>query len=174
GYKCLQAVIRAQPDDATVYVVKRVSSKSFPICCLVYCGHGGGSKYIKTSDCRRDDCKASVLLMGCSSALTYRPGNRYETLGTCAYYQIAKSPNVVGTLWDVTDKEMNRYLEALLTIWLGFRNPNREQQDYRCANISDHSDSLLQALAYARNYCKLPFLTGAAIVSYGLPLFNGN
>jgi len=60
---------------------------------------------------------------------------------------------VVGNLWDVTDREIDRYLEATLRNW-----------------FSDGSCDLVQATQAGRSACKLQFLIGAAPVVYGIPV----
>ena len=88
--------------------------------------------------------------MGCSSAAQQDLG-AYEPYGIVRAYMRAQCPSVVGNLFDVTDSDIDRYLESVLQQWLGGR------QD------------LSQCVADARGDCKLPYLVGAAPVIYGLP-----
>jgi len=60
---------------------------------------------------------------------------------------------IVGNLWDVTDREIDRFLESTLRQW-----------------FSDGSCDLVQATRAGRSACKLEFLTGAAPVVYGIPV----
>ena len=62
---------------------------------------------------------------------------------------------MVANLWDVTDKDIDLFLEELLHAWL------------KSANKKD----LASCVAVSRDVCKLPYLIGAAPVVYGLPLF---
>ncbi|KRZ97975.1 Separin [Trichinella sp. T8] len=134
-----------------------------------YVGHGGGSRYLKNAETRFSTCNATVLLMGCSSGrLLY--GRRYEQVGPVAYYQMAKSPNVVAALWNITDKDVDRFLDALLRIWLRFESPTKPDIIPATPLEAMQTRDLLIALNHARQFCKLKFLTGAAIVSYGLPV----
>ncbi|KRX97569.1 Separin, partial [Trichinella pseudospiralis] len=136
---------------------------------FVYVGHGGGSRYLKNAETRFSTCNATVLLMGCSSGrLLY--GGRYEQIGPVAYYQMAKSPNVVAALWNITDKDVDRFLDALLRIWLRFESPTKPDIIPATPLEAMQTRDLLIALNHARQFCKLKFLTGAAIVSYGLPV----
>ncbi len=66
------------------------------------------------------------------------------------------SPAVVGNLWDVTDKDIDRYCISLLD--------SAFQQD---KNVGV---SLPEAVSSARKACKLSYLVGAAPVYYGLPI----
>ncbi|KAG8465051.1 hypothetical protein KFE25_012414 [Diacronema lutheri] len=68
-------------------------------------------------------------------------------------YLLGGSPSVVGTLWDVTDGDIDRFCAALLA---------------ECA--AEGGVPLLPALARARAACKMVRLVGAAVVSYGLPM----
>lgn len=64
------------------------------------------------------------------------------------------SPCVVGNLWDVTDKDIDRLTEALLNSLL---KPGED----KC---------LATLLAQCRSVCRLPYLIGCAPVVYGLPV----
>ncbi|KAF0719417.1 Aste57867_1050 [Aphanomyces stellatus] len=116
---------------------------------FLYCGHGSGEKYIP-----RDVLPSPApvaLLMGCSSAKLSTFG-LYDPEGMLAAYLDASSPAVVGMLWDVTDRDLDRLSLRLLRGWF------------------EDQMSLGLALAIARRECKLPFLNGLAAVCYGLPL----
>jgi len=59
---------------------------------------------------------------------------------------------VVGNLWDVTDRDIDSFLQLTLR------------------QFSDGSCDLVEAVRAGRSACKLAFLTGAAPVIYGLPV----
>ena len=80
-----------------------------------------------------------------------RPHGDLTPSGTPLHYLHARCPALVANLWDVTDGEIDRFSKALLD-GLGA------------------GGGLLTALTTARAACKLPFLTGAAPVCYGVPL----
>jgi len=61
----------------------------------------------------------------------------------------------LGNLWDVTDRDIDRYAEALLRAWLGAPRPGAP---------------LLHYMAEARRAPRLQHLIGAAPVAYGLPV----
>lgn len=63
------------------------------------------------------------------------------------------SPSLVGTLWDVTDGDIDLYTQYIIENWV------------------DASNASLAAIAGdARTICKLSSLVGAAPVVYGLPV----
>lgn len=66
------------------------------------------------------------------------------------------SPSIVGCLWDVTDRDIDRYLEELLRRWL--------QPDKRT--------SLLDSVHQSMDVCKLPYIIGSAPTVYGLPVYT--
>ena len=103
---------------------------------LLYCGHGGGQACFRRSQIenlmkgRSQDegassstvdlpCRATVILMGCSSGKlesVNRKGTSsvanlpifYEPEGIALSYLLAGAPCVVGNLWDVTDHDIDR------------------------------------------------------------------
>lgn len=84
---------------------------------LLYMGHGGGAQYIRNRQIRRlDKCRATALLMGCSSASLADVGD-FEVYGLIWSYMLAGCPAVVGTLWDVTDKDIDLFTGRLYEEW---------------------------------------------------------
>lgn len=84
---------------------------------LLYMGHGGGAQYIRNRTIRRlGKCRATALLMGCSSASLADVGD-FEVYGLVWSYMLAGCPAVVGTLWDVTDKDIDLYTGRLYEEW---------------------------------------------------------
>ena len=65
------------------------------------------------------------------------------------------SPALVGNLWDVTDKDIDRYTKALLD---SITDPSKSDW-----TLQDH-------VALTRTACDLRYLTGSAPVVYGLPV----
>eukprot|EP00727_Mastigamoeba_balamuthi_P009220 m51a1_g4920 putative separin (1853) ;mRNA; r:223679-233009 len=121
---------------------------------FLYCGHGTGEQYLPGNELRSLKHCPAVLLMGCSSGSLLVQGD-FEPTGMAINYLIARSPAVVGNLWDVTDGDLDLLTLALFDNW----GPER---------------SLAAALALARNACKFPYLVGAAAVCYGVPLLVQN
>jgi len=97
-----------------------------------------------------DKC-AATLLMGCSSgSLTYK--GCYAPQGAPLSYLIAGSPAVISNLWDVTDKDIDRFGKAMLTSWLqeeslaALENCPRCNQlvkEFGCLEIDDRRDDTL-------------------------------
>ncbi|KAI3394159.1 hypothetical protein diail_3169 [Diaporthe ilicicola] len=84
---------------------------------LLYMGHGGGAQYIRNRTIRRlDKCRATALLIGCSSASLTDVGD-FECYGLVWSYMLAGCPAVVGTLWDVTDRDIDLYTGRLFEEW---------------------------------------------------------
>ncbi|EQC30287.1 hypothetical protein SDRG_11864 [Saprolegnia diclina VS20] len=119
---------------------------------FIYSGHGSGEVFLHR-DVLAGWSKASVaLLLGCSSGRLKQEGI-YLPEGMLLSYLAANSRAVVGMLWDVTDRDIDRLSLKLLNEWFGGET------------------SLATALVIARRECKLQSLNGLAAVCYGLPLF---
>ncbi|XP_033761425.1 uncharacterized protein LOC117343195 [Pecten maximus] len=121
---------------------------------VLYCGHGSGSKYFHGDDLQQVNCRAATILMGCSSGRLQVKG-QLEASGIMLNYFLSGCPCIVSNLWDVTDRDIDRFLESLLSTWLAAEKP--------C--------SLLDILPAARDVCQLPYLIGSAPVVYGFPVF---
>ncbi|XP_062568932.1 uncharacterized protein LOC134231045 [Saccostrea cucullata] len=124
---------------------------------FLYCGHGTGGAYLGGSDLASLDCRAAAILMGCSSGRLKATGH-LEASGFMLNYFMAGCPCMVANLWDVTDKDIDRFLACLLSSWLS----EEATMDPR---------SLLDVIPKARAACRLPHLIGAAPVVYGFPVF---
>ncbi|KAL0191363.1 hypothetical protein M9458_014061, partial [Cirrhinus mrigala] len=61
--------------------------------------------------------RAVALLFGCSSAALSVLGHQ-EGTGIILSYLTAGCPLVLGNLWDVTDRDLDRFTSALLQSWL--------------------------------------------------------
>ncbi|OIR59101.1 MAG: separase/separin [Amphiamblys sp. WSBS2006] len=118
---------------------------------LVYFGHGGGEKYIRSATIKKRTQTAIALLLGCSSGRLSHPGV-FDCHGTPYNYLIGGSQCVLATLWDVTDKDVDRFTKTLLEEWLENGRP------------------LSAAAALAKESCRLSHLTAAALVLYGIPV----
>ncbi|KAF2814928.1 uncharacterized protein BDZ99DRAFT_434896 [Mytilinidion resinicola] len=110
---------------------------------LLYFGHGSGAQYIRSRTVKKlyngqgsanifptppstnsqnnenangkAGC-ATALLFGCSSALVDEHGI-YEPSGMLSAYMSAGAPAVLGMLWDVTDKDCDRFAVRTGEIW---------------------------------------------------------
>ena len=161
----------------------------------LYFGHGSGAQYVKARRIRRLENCAVALLMGCSSGAVTAAGE-FESYGTPLNYLHGGAPAVVGTLWDVTDKDIDRFSVRCLEKWGLFGE--KQKNDGRSRSVSpvkravskgrgkaslkanvetlenDHRGvgmSLDRAVADAREACILRYLNGAAPVVYGIPVY---
>ncbi|KAI4207997.1 MAG: hypothetical protein LQ348_000367 [Seirophora lacunosa] len=153
---------------------------------FLYFGHGSGAQYIRSGTVRKLDKCAVALLMGCSSGKLTEAGE-FEPYGTLMSYMQAGCPAVVATLWDVTDKDIDRFSEASLQKWGLFEttppthgSPIKKNARARgkskarqSPGPSSTSLSLDQAVAQGRGSCIFRYLNGAAPVVYGIPVFLG-
>lgn len=100
---------------------------------LLYFGHGAGSQYIRPRTIRRlEKCSEVVWLMGCSSGAVTEH-DELEAFAVPMAYLVAgyqsKSPSskadedsskcmcILATLWDVTDKDIDRFSLAVGEEW---------------------------------------------------------
>jgi len=56
-----------------------------------------------------------VLLMGCSSGLL-KPMGSYQPTGMALKYLLAGCPTIVANLWDVTDRDIDRFTERVIQV----------------------------------------------------------
>ncbi|KAK4650761.1 separin protein [Podospora pseudocomata] len=145
---------------------------------LLYFGHGSGAQYIRGRTIRRlDRCKAAVLLMGCSSAALTEAGE-FEPSGPAWNYMLSGSPAVVGTLWDVTDRDIDRFAGRMLETW-GVLPKGAVEDDGKGRDTGkgkrargDKKRSLVEAVAEAREGgCRFRYVTAAGVVVYGVPVY---
>ncbi|XP_067945670.1 separin-like [Watersipora subatra] len=120
---------------------------------FIFLGHGSGSKYLKPRELCKLNCTAAVLLMGCSSG-AFDSRGEMESAGIIYDYHMSNCPSVMACLWDVTDKDIDRFTKSILNSWL----------------LAGGNGSLLDCIAAARRACKLQYLVGCASVVYGLPV----
>ncbi|KAL8349633.1 hypothetical protein RB598_005146 [Gaeumannomyces tritici] len=164
---------------------------------LLYFGHGSGAQYVRGRTVRRLEggCRAAVLLWGCSSASLADVGD-FETHGPVWNYLMAGCPSVAGTLWDVTDRDIDRLAARALEEWglVGAGTFPAEDKGKKALSSSSSSSSgatgsgaataaaggkssssaassLAQAVATARDVCRFRYLTAAAVCVYGIPVY---
>jgi separase len=76
------------------------------------------------------------------------------------------SPTLVANLWDVTDRDIDKFSQAV------FDKVKLNPEEVRTwSDTSALGVSLVSAVAQARGACKLKYLTGAAPVVYGIPFY---
>ncbi|XP_022149194.1 separase isoform X2 [Momordica charantia] len=88
---------------------------------FIYFGHGSGAQYIPRHEIQKLDVCAASLLMGCSSGSLTLNGY-YVPQGVPLSYLKAGSPVIVANLWEVTDKDIDRFGKAVLEAWLRERS----------------------------------------------------
>jgi separase len=100
---------------------------------VLYFGHGSGAQFVRSKAVRRlypgaHDGKpgcATTFLFGCSSVHLTENGI-YEPSGMLASYLTAGAPAVVGMLWDVTDKDCDRFAVKAGELWGLWPEPKEE------------------------------------------------
>lgn len=152
---------------------------------LLYFGHGSGAQYVRARTVRRlEKCRAATFLMGCSSASLTQAGE-FECYGPVWNYMMAGCPAVVGTLWDVTDRDIDRFAGRSFEEWGLFpRGTFKEEKKRGKAKAVDEENedeyhdgevtrdvSLAEAVARARQACRFKYLNAAAVVLYGIPVY---
>ncbi|EKM75331.1 hypothetical protein AGABI1DRAFT_80074 [Agaricus bisporus var. burnettii JB137-S8] len=133
---------------------------------VVYFGHGGGEQYLRTYKVRRLQSCAATMLWGCSSGALREMGD-FDRTGTANAYMLAGCPTLVANLWDVTDRDIDKFCQTV------FDKIQLNPENVRAWNGSTNTPnmSLVSAVAHARSACKLKYLTGAAPVVYGIPFY---
>ena len=130
---------------------------------FLYFGHGAGTQFLPSSALRLRRCATTLaLLMGCSSGALVPRGD-FPPAGAALAYLAAGCASLVANLWDVTDKDIDRFAEALLHAWLQHAAADGGVQQ------GAQGTAVHTGLEDARRACKLRALTGAAPVCYGLP-----
>ena len=120
---------------------------------FIYCGHGGGEAICDAYRIRKFKKLPAALLWGCSSGrLTVR--GVHDPSGIALSYLYGGARFVVGNLWDVTDKDLDKLSMHFMT---------------RLLNQHSGSNSIAEALQSARTACKMRFAVGCAPVVYSFP-----
>lgn len=150
--KSWQGIIGETPNEDKI-IPNILNSKLF-----VYIGHGGCDQYIKVSSLlKSQDSLPPSLLIGCSSGKLEDNGE-FEPLGNIYNWLICKSPMILVNLWDVTDKDIDKFTISTFENW-GLIN-------YSIDKKQDFTKSVMKS----RNKCTLKNLNGSAPIVYGLPL----
>ncbi|XP_047307638.1 separase [Impatiens glandulifera] len=161
---------------------------------FLYFGHGSGSQYISRHEIQKLRSCAATLLMGCSSGSLSLDGC-YTPQGAPLSYLLAGSPVIVSNLWEVTDKDIDRFGKVMIDCWLRERSENcdglseelkgmqigetklstnrkstrKKTTEASNVGLSCQRPKLGSFMTLAREACTLPFLIGAAPVCYGVP-----
>lgn len=149
-------------------------------------------QYLSSQALKTAYMNSAALLMGCSSGRLRDCGD-YEATGVVLSYFTAGEvfailyrwkfcrvrcfeswlqtgcPAAVTNLWDVTDRDIDRFSRCLLEKWIGAPGQDDENRRSSCAREGPHSAQLSETVSFGRKSCRLPYLTGAAPVCYGIP-----
>ena len=142
---------------------------------IVYCGHGSSEAFFKRKHVAESRVQGAVVLMGCSSGKLRQEG-RFDPHGMVHAYLTGGSPLVVSNLWDVTDKDIDRFCIDLLERMLsgdeyGEEGPEEgEEKSAAAAAAGKNTVDVLRAVSFARDVCEMKWMIGAAPVCYGVPL----
>jgi hypothetical protein len=157
------------------YIGERPSSAAFKAHheasdLFVYCGHGSGDGMCDGLKLRKTRCP-TALLWGCSSGKLEAQGV-HDARGVVLSYLLGGSPLVIGNLWDVTDKDIDKL--AVSTMTEVFQDYDAQMSQSVTAKstkmcITVNSESVPRALVEAREKCKMQYAVGCAPVVYGIP-----
>jgi separase len=131
---------------------------------------------------------AATLLWGCSSGAMKEMGS-FERIGTPNHYMIAGwsafrsflfpllmpircSPSLVANLWDVTDKDLDKFTEGTFAkLGLNFEKVSECYKSRGSPSREHNHVSITAAVAQSRKTCKMEYLVGASPVVYGIPFY---
>lgn len=166
---------------------------------LLYFGHGSGAQFVRQKSVRKlypgtqeegsmkPGC-ATAFLFGCSSVHLTENGI-YEPSGMLQSYLTAGAPAVVGMLWDVTDKDCDRFAVRAGELWGLWPEEEVEAKPMKTPRkgakakgkmkemVAERKGecrrgvALDEAVRDARKACYLRYLNGAAAVVYGIPCY---
>jgi separase len=78
------------------------------------------------------------------------------------------SPTLVANLWDVTDRDIDKFSQAVFDKLSLTRDYVAQ---WTPGKTREGEVSIVTAVAQSRDVCKLKYLTGAAPVVYGIPFY---
>jgi separase len=161
GWKGVRGRAPAEPEMAAALADSEL---------VMYFGHGGGEEYIRGYKVRALPRCAVTMLWGCSSGKLHDQGG-FDRTGTPYDYVLAGSPCLVANLWDVTDKDIDKVTLEVMDLLGLDADANASQLKPRLKLPGTEDASVVQAISAARSVAKLQFLTGAATVVYGIPVY---
>ncbi|KAL3428118.1 cell division-associated protein bimb [Phlyctema vagabunda] len=140
---------------------------------FLYFGHGSGAQYIRAREIRKMEKCAVTMLMGCSSGALVEAGE-FEPYGPPINYMHAGCPALVATLWDVTDKDIDRFAKSTFEHWGLFADGSPavpKGRGRKRVEVAEAKRSLVEAVARGKEACNLRYLNGAAVCVYGVPVY---
>ena len=102
------------------------------------------------------------MLWGCSSGALVRHGD-HDPMGASIAYLLSGAPWVIGNLWDVTDRDIDRLSVSCM----------EKVFDELATGVSSEQCGRLNvslSLCDSREVCKLKSAVGSAAVMYGYPV----
>lgn len=120
----------------------------------MYCGHGSGENLYRTASKDLQDFPISFLF-GCSS-IRLRDRGFHESTGSLPLLTQMNCPCILGNLWDVTDRDLDRFTIETLKSYF--------------ADESCRVQSMPNIVKKAKSICKLVHAVGSAPVVYGIPI----
>lgn len=157
-------VINREPSEGEVRTI--LVSKDL----LLYFGHGSGAQYIRAREIKKLDKCAVTMLMGCSSGALVETGH-FEPYGPPTNYMHAGCPALVATLWDVTDRDIDRFAKSTFEHWGLFKPEIVGKGKGRTEAEPPKRLSLVEAVAKGRDACNLRYLNAASVCVYGVPVY---
>ncbi|KAH0612981.1 uncharacterized protein H6S33_009361 [Morchella sextelata] len=138
---------------------------------LIYSGHGSGAHYIRGKTVKKLEQCAVSMLLGCSSG-AMKDSGEFEPYGMSLNYLLGGCPTLLATLWDVTDKDIDRFSKDVFDRWGLFNKTDKSSRKVKGRATSPSAGvSLVEAVAKGRDCCSLKYLNGAAPVVYGIPAY---
>lgn len=137
---------------------------------FLYFGHGSGAQYIRAREIRRLEKCAVTMLMGCSSGALSDAGE-FEPYGPPINYLHAGCPALVATLWDVTDKDIDRFAMRTFEHWGLFDSQGSKAKGKRPEGRGEQKMSLIGAVSKGKEACNMRYLNAAAVCVYGIPVY---
>jgi separase len=110
---------------------------------------------------RKLKCPAAML-WGCSSGALVRNGI-HDPIGAPVSYLLSGAPWVIGNLWDVTDRDIDRLSVSCME--KVFDSVKAGEWWEQCGRLN-----VSLSLCDSREVCKLKSAVGSAAVMYGLPV----
>lgn len=148
-------------EPAEEEIKKNLESKDV----LLYFGHGSGAQYIRAREIKKLEKCAVTILMGCSSGALTQTGE-FEPYGPPINYMHAGCPALVATLWDVTDKDIDRFAMSTFEHWGLLEGKGKGKK-----KVVTEKMSLVEAVAKGREACNLKYLNAASVCVYGIPVY---
>ncbi|CAG5100047.1 Oidioi.mRNA.OKI2018_I69.XSR.g16816.t1.cds [Oikopleura dioica] len=124
----------------------------------VFAGHGSGSDFVGGwGGVARKGVTSTMHLIGCASGRLLDYG-RTEPRGAVTCVLNSGSSSVMGMLWDVTDRDIDRFTLRLYKDWFSAAS-NSSKETGPC---------LSRFINECSRACKLPYVVAGATVNYGL------